>query len=35
VSDRAYIIEKGRIRHEGPMRDLAADEVVLRRYLMV
>ena len=35
VSDRAYIIEKGRIRHEGPMRDLATDEVVRARYLMV
>ncbi len=35
VSDRAYIMEKGRICHEGPMQDLATDEVVRKRYLMV
>ena len=28
VSDRAYIIEKGRIRYEGTMQALAADEEV-------
>ncbi len=35
VGDRAYIIEQGRIRHEGPMEALAGDEAVRRRYLMV
>ncbi len=35
VGDRAYIIEQGRIRHEGLMGALAADEVIRRRYLMV
>jgi branched-chain amino acid transport system ATP-binding protein len=35
VSDRAYILEKGRIRYEGRMADLSADAEVLRRYLMV
>ncbi len=35
VADRGYILEKGRIQHEAPMNDLAADETVRRRYLMV
>jgi branched-chain amino acid transport system ATP-binding protein len=35
VSDRAYIMEKGRICHEGPMRELATDEAVRKRYFMV
>lgn len=35
ISDRAYVIEKGRIRYEGTMADLAADEDVRRAYLMV
>lgn len=35
VSDRAYIIEKGRIRYEGAMADLVADEEVRQAYLTV
>ena len=35
VSDRAYIIEKGRIRDEGTMQALAADEEVRQAYLTV
>ena len=35
VSDRAYILEKGRIRYEGSITDLTANQEVLRRYLMV
>lgn len=35
VSDRAYILEKGRIGFEGPTADLTATPEVLRRYLMV
>jgi branched-chain amino acid transport system ATP-binding protein len=35
VSDRAYIIEKGRIRFEGPMATLRADEALRRQYLAV
>jgi len=35
VSDRAYIIEKGRIQFEGRTPDLTATPEVLRRYLMV
>jgi branched-chain amino acid transport system ATP-binding protein len=35
VSDRAYILEKGRIQFEGRTPDLMATPEVLRRYLMV
>jgi branched-chain amino acid transport system ATP-binding protein len=35
VADRAYIIEKGRIRFAGAMSDLNADEHVRRAYLAV
>jgi branched-chain amino acid transport system ATP-binding protein len=35
LADRAYIIEKGEIRFEGPMASLMADEAVRRKYLTV
>lgn len=35
VADRAYILEKGRIRYEGRMAELSADADARRRYLMV
>jgi branched-chain amino acid transport system ATP-binding protein len=35
VSDRAYVLEKGQIRYQGTMQDLAADEEVRRAYLSV
>jgi branched-chain amino acid transport system ATP-binding protein len=35
VSDRAYVIEKGMIRHQGSMEELRANEEIRRRYLMV
>ena len=35
VSDRAYIIEKGRIRYEGSMADLAENEAARSAYLTV
>jgi branched-chain amino acid transport system ATP-binding protein len=35
VADRAYVIEKGRIRFAGTMDELAADETVRTRYLAV
>ncbi|HZF18881.1 MAG TPA: ABC transporter ATP-binding protein [Burkholderiales bacterium] len=35
VADRAYVIEKGRIRFGGTMSELAADETVRARYLAV
>jgi branched-chain amino acid transport system ATP-binding protein len=33
VSDRAYVLEKGQIRYQGTMQELAADEEVRRAYL--
>jgi branched-chain amino acid transport system ATP-binding protein len=35
VSDRAYVLEKGQIRYQGTMAQLAADEDVRRAYLSV
>jgi branched-chain amino acid transport system ATP-binding protein len=35
VSDRAYVLEKGQIRYEGTMRELAADQAMRRSYLSV
>jgi branched-chain amino acid transport system ATP-binding protein len=35
VSDRAYVIEKGRIRFQGTMQELAANEGVKSKYLMI
>ena len=33
VSDRAYVLEKGQIRYQGTMSELAADDEVRRAYL--
>lgn len=35
VADRAYIIEKGRIRYQGTMAELAADTAAREQYLSV
>jgi len=35
VCDRAYVIEKGQIRYQGTMAELARDERVKREYLSV
>jgi branched-chain amino acid transport system ATP-binding protein len=35
ISDRAYVIEKGHIRFHGTMRELAANEEVKQKYLMI
>ena len=35
LSDRAYIIEKGAIRHEGPSAELPEKTEVMRMYLAV
>jgi len=35
VADRALIIEQGRIRHAGPMRELVENEALRREYLTV
>lgn len=35
TSDRAYIIEKGRIRYQGTMKELAANEEARKAYLSI
>jgi branched-chain amino acid transport system ATP-binding protein len=35
ISDRAYVIEKGRIRFQGTMQELAVNEEVKQKYLMI
>jgi branched-chain amino acid transport system ATP-binding protein len=35
ISDRAYVIEKGRIRFQGTMQELASNEEVKQKYLMI
>jgi branched-chain amino acid transport system ATP-binding protein len=35
VSDRAYVLEKGQIRHQAAMADLARDQDIQRQYLSV
>ena len=35
VSDRAYVLEKGQIKYEGSMAELAANDEVRRAYLTV
>ena len=35
VADRTYIIEKGAIRHEGPMAEIAANPALREAYLAV
>ncbi|GAB4274779.1 MAG: ABC transporter ATP-binding protein [Deferrisomatales bacterium] len=35
VADRGYVIEKGRVRHQGTSAELADDEEIHRRYLAV
>ena len=35
LADRAYVIEKGEIRWEGPMASLMADEAVRRAHLSI
>jgi branched-chain amino acid transport system ATP-binding protein len=35
VSDRAHVLEKGQIRYQGAMAELARDEEVRRAYLSV
>jgi branched-chain amino acid transport system ATP-binding protein len=35
LTDEAICIERGRIAHRGPSRELAADETLLERYLGV
>jgi branched-chain amino acid transport system ATP-binding protein len=35
VSDRAYVLEKGQIKFQGSMEELACDEKVRKAYLEV
>lgn len=35
ISDRAYIIESGRVRYEGTMADLEKQPEIKRKYLMI
>ncbi len=35
ISDRAYVIEKGQIRFHGTMQELAANDDVKQKYLMI
>jgi branched-chain amino acid transport system ATP-binding protein len=35
VADRGYIMDKGRIEHEGEMETIWSDEALVRRYLSV
>jgi branched-chain amino acid transport system ATP-binding protein len=35
VSDRAYVIDKGVIRHQGSVEELRGNEEIRKRYLMV
>jgi len=35
ISDRAYIIEKGRIRYEGTIADLSKHQDIKEKYLMI
>ncbi len=35
TAGRAYVLEKGRVQHEGPMAEVGRDEGIRRRHLMV
>lgn len=35
VSDTGYILEKGRIAHQGAMSDIWEDEEIIRKYLVI
>ena len=35
VSDRAYVLEKGHVRHEGDVRGMAGDASILARFLRI
>ena len=35
VSDRGYVIDKGRVRYDGPIKDLSTNEEIQSRYLAV
>jgi len=35
VCDRGYILEKGRVQHQGPIEEISRDEQIVRKYLAV
>jgi branched-chain amino acid transport system ATP-binding protein len=35
VAERAYVIDKGKIRYQGSIEELSADEEIKKRYLMI
>ena len=35
VCDRGYILEKGRVQHEGAIEEISRDEQIVRKYLAV
>ena len=35
ISDRAYVIEKGRIKFSGTMDELREDQEIQKKYLMI
>jgi len=35
VSDRAYVLEKGHVRHEGDVRKMAGDASILGKFLRI
>lgn len=35
IADRAYVIDRGRIRYHGSIQELSANEEVKRNYLMI
>jgi branched-chain amino acid transport system ATP-binding protein len=35
IADRAYVIDKGRIKYQGSIQELSANEEVKRNYLMI
>jgi len=35
TSDRAYVIDKGKIRYHGSIEELSANEEIKKKYLMI
>jgi branched-chain amino acid transport system ATP-binding protein len=35
TADRAYVIDKGRIRYQGRIDELSADEEIKKKFLMI
>jgi len=35
VSDRAYVIDNGKIRYQGSIEELSANEEIKKKYLMI